>query len=94
MELGPVTVHRGRWTAADRAEAPYRYLPFEVPPAAPAVAVALHYDRTAATLDLGVFDPAGFRGWSGGARQGFVITPSAATPGYLPGGLVAGEWRT
>ena len=86
-------VHRGRWTAEDKAEAPYRYLPFDVGLDARAVAVELDYDRAAATLDLGVLDPAGFRGWSGGARSGFVITPAAATPGYLPGELVAGEWR-
>jgi len=88
-----VRAHRGRWTAEDKAEAPYRYLPFDVGPGARAVAVELDYDRTAATLDLGVLDPAGFRGWSGGARSGFVINPAAATPGYLPGELVAGEWR-
>jgi hypothetical protein len=88
-----VRAHRGRWTPDDRAEAPYRYLPFDVGRGARAVAVELDYDRTAATLDLGVLDPAGFRGWSGGARQGFVITPAAATPGYLPGELPAGEWR-
>jgi hypothetical protein len=88
-----VRVHRGRWTPHDKAEAPYRYLPFDVGPGARAVAVELDYDRTAATLDLGVLDPAGFRGWSGGARSGFVITPAAATPGYLPGELAAGEWR-
>jgi hypothetical protein len=88
-----VRVHRGRWTATNKAEAPYRYLPFDVGPAARAVAVELDYDRDAATLDLGVLDPAGFRGWSGGARSGFVITPAAATPGYLPGELPVGEWR-
>jgi hypothetical protein len=88
-----VTAWRGRWTPADRAAATYRYVPFDVPPGAEAVAVTLDYDRAAATLDLGVFDPAGFRGWSGGARAGFVITPLAATPGYLPGELPAGEWR-
>jgi hypothetical protein len=88
-----VTVYRGRWTAQDKAEAPYRYVPFEVRPGVGAVAVELDYDPTAASLDLGVFDPAGFRGWSGGARSGFVITPAAATPGYLPGELPAGEWR-
>lgn len=89
----PSTRHRGRWTPTDRAEAYYRYLPFEVPPGAGAVAVRLAYDRAAAVLDLGVFDPQRFRGWSGGAREGFVITPEAATPGYLPGPLPAGEWR-
>jgi hypothetical protein len=88
-----VTAWRGRFTPADRAESTYRYVPFEVPPGTAAVAVTLGYDPAGATLDLGVFDPAGFRGWSGGARAGFVITPSAATPGYLPGELPAGEWR-
>jgi len=87
------TRHRGRWTPADQAEAAYRYLPFEVPPGTGAVAVRLGYDRTDAVLDLGVFDPERFRGWSGGARDGFVITTDAATPGYLPGPLPAGEWR-
>jgi len=87
------TRHRGRWTPADQADACYRYLPFEVPPGAGAVAVRLAYDRTAAVLDLGVFDPERFRGWSGGARDGFVITAEAATPGYLPGPLPAGEWQ-
>jgi PHP domain len=88
-----VTVYRGRWTPADRAEAVYRYVPFEVRPGAAAVAVELVYDRAAATLDLGVLAPDGFRGWSGGARSGFVVAPAAATPGYLPGPLPAGEWR-
>jgi predicted metal-dependent phosphoesterase TrpH len=88
-----VTRYRGSWTPADQGEAPYRYLPFDVPPGAPALQVLLDYDRTAATLDLGVFDPAGFRGWSGGARAGFVIARDAATPGYLPGELPPGEWR-
>ncbi|HET6748216.1 MAG TPA: CehA/McbA family metallohydrolase [Actinomycetes bacterium] len=88
-----MTAWRGRLTPADEAEAPYRYVPFEVPPRAEGVAVTLRYDRAAATLDLGVFDPVRFRGWSGGARAGFVIAPSAATPGYLPGELPAGEWR-
>jgi hypothetical protein len=88
-----VIAHRGRWTPADRAESIYRYLPFDVRRGVRAVAVELDYDRSAATLDLGVFDPAGFRGWSGGARSGFVLTPDAATPGYLPGELPAGEWR-
>ncbi len=89
------TRHRGRLIPADQAEAAYRYLPFEVPAGAGAgaVAVRLGYDRTGAVLDLGVFDPERFRGWSGGAREGFVITPAAATPGYLPGPLPAGEWR-
>lgn len=40
-----------------------------------------------------MFDTRGFRGYSGGARTTFQITPRHATPGYLPGELPAGEWR-
>jgi predicted metal-dependent phosphoesterase TrpH len=51
-------------------------------------------------LDLGVFGPdghdlgnaTGFRGWSGGARDGFVISGSHATPGYLAGPIEPGVW--
>ena len=44
-------------------------------------------------LDLGCFDPAGFRGWSGGARDSFVIAEFGATPGYLAGPVTAGLWQ-
>jgi hypothetical protein len=55
-------------------------------------------------LDLGVFDErgtapggspgaSGFRGWSGGARDGFAISGSGATPGYLPGPVNPGTWQ-
>jgi hypothetical protein len=84
---------RGTWTPEDRAESIYRYLPFEVPSGCPAVSVRLDYERTAGVIDLGIFDPAAFRGWTGSARAGFVITPTDATPGYLPGEIAAGEWR-
>lgn len=87
------TLHRGRFTRADQAASPYRYLPFEVPRGTGAVSVRLRYDQAAATLDLGLFDPEGFRGWSGGARTEFVVGTDHATPGYLPGPLPPGEWQ-
>ncbi len=63
-----ITHHRGRWTAADRAEAIYRYLPFDVPPNAAGVTVTLGYDRARGVIDLGLVDATRFRGWSGGVR--------------------------
>lgn len=53
------------------------------------------------TLDIGIFDSRGhdfisapgFRGWSGSARREFFISPSEATPGYIPGALFPGEWN-
>jgi len=89
----PVTVVRGRWTAADRAESVYRYVPFAVSSRAAGVSVRLAYDRARAVIDLGLIDPHGFRGWSGSNKECFAVTPERATPGYLPGPLPAGEWR-
>jgi len=87
-------LHSGVWGPADRAGSRYRYLPVDVPPGARSLAVTLGYDRTAGVLDLGCFGPDGeFRGWSGGARDGFTIAAGHATPGYLPGPLTPGTWH-
>lgn len=80
------------FTPEDRAASPYHYLPIDVPPGCAGLTVELDYDTSAGVLDLGCIGPNGFRGWSGGARSRYVITPSAATPGYLPGEIEAGEW--
>jgi hypothetical protein len=87
------TTHRGRWTPADRFASAWHYLPVEVPPGSHALRVELAYRAAGYVLDLGCLGPAGFRGWSGGARREFVITPDTATPGYLPGELEPGTWQ-
>ncbi|SFQ59757.1 hypothetical protein SAMN05421810_110122 [Amycolatopsis arida] len=87
------TVYCGRWGLDDRAAGPYRELPVDVPRGAATVTVRLRYDRGAGVLDLGCFDPGGFRGWSGGSRDTVTVAEGWATPGYLPGGLAAGTWR-
>jgi len=87
-----VIAFRGRWTPSDRAESVYQYLPFEVPSSCPGVRVELGYDRDAGVLDLGVIDPHGWRGWSGGARSSVSLGASGSTPGYLDRGVPAGEW--
>jgi hypothetical protein len=91
--MGQLIEHAGVWTPEDRFASAYHYLPADVPPGTAALRVSLEYDRGAGVLDLGCLDTAGFRGWSGGARESFVITEGAATPGYLPGSLAAGPWR-
>ncbi len=82
----------GRWTPADQQESLYRYLPFEVPPGF-ALQVRLAYDRSDAILDLGLLDPHGFRGWSGGERDEVWITESWSTPGYIVGPVTPGTWQ-
>jgi hypothetical protein len=86
--------HTGRWTLEDRFASPWHYLPVEVPPGAAGLRVEFEFDHGDGTvLDLGCLSPGGFRGWSGGARDSFVITRQAATPGYLPGEIEAGTWQ-
>lgn len=86
----------------------FRSLPFEMPPGVGRLEVRYDYsDPITAdpqvtggnTVDIGLFDwrgdaflGAGFRGWSGSARRAFFVTPSAATPGYVPGPLTPGTW--
>jgi predicted metal-dependent phosphoesterase TrpH len=84
----------------------WAYLPFEVPAGVQRIRVSTSHDHFAVgglirnVLDLGVFgvaghdlgNAAGFRGWSGGARDGFVISGSHATPGYLAGPIEPGAW--
>jgi PHP domain len=81
-----------RVTPEDRAASPYLEVPFEVPSGVGSVGVHLRYDRAAGVVDLGCVGSAGFRGWSGGARDRFAITPDAATPGYVAGELEEGGW--
>ncbi len=87
------TVHSGLWTPDDRAAEPHRALPVEVPPGTEALTVTLSYDPAAGVLDLGCAGPAGFRGWSGGARSAYGIGRATATPGYRPGPLEPGTWH-
>jgi hypothetical protein len=84
----------------------WAYLPFEVPAGVQRIRVSTSHSDFGVgasarnVLDLGIFGPAGyelgnaagFRGWSGGARDSFVISSSYATPGYLAGPIEPGVW--
>ncbi|GEC10661.1 phosphoesterase [Streptomyces spinoverrucosus] len=88
--------HRGhspfgfdQWASAD----------FEVPEGVQRVSVSTSFDPFVAVpgvmenvLDIGLFDPTGFRGWSGGARRDFTVSAADATPGYIPGDVQPGTW--
>lgn len=88
-----ITSYRRRWTLDDRAESVWHSLPFDIPPDCPGLLVTLTVPPVeGAVIDIGCEGAAGWRGWSGGARQTFAITPNAATPGYLAGDLEPGTW--
>ena len=88
--------HAGTWTPAHRAESVWQYLPFDVPASCPGVRITLEYDRSHGSdgvLDLGLVDPLGWRGWSGGARSVVEVGRRGSTPGYLDRGLPPGQWQ-
>jgi hypothetical protein len=84
----------------------WAYVPFDVTAGIQRIEVSTSHDRFSLigvarnVLDLGIFGPAGhdlgnaegFRGWSGGARSGFTLSATNATPGYLAGPIDPGRW--
>ncbi len=89
---------RGRFSGV--ATPDWHYLPVRVPHGVRAIEVSYRYDKTDTgagfstnVVDIGLFDPDGFRGWSGGARTRFRVSSDRATPGYLAGPMPAGVWR-
>lgn len=88
-----VTSYRRRWTLDDRAESVWHSLPVDIPAECPGLLVTLTVPEVeGVVIDLGCEGAASWRGWSGGARRTFAITPTAATPGYLAGDLEPGTW--
>lgn len=88
----PDAVIAGQITRADHQT--YRELAFDVPQGVRRLTVEFDYSgREAKTvIDLGLRDPNGVRGWSGGTRKGFTVSAEEATPGYLPGPVIPGRW--
>jgi hypothetical protein len=86
IELRGVITHENHET--------YVEVPFAVPEDTERLTVTFEYDRANRTvIDLGIRDPNGFRGWSGGNRSTFTLASSDATSAYIPGTLPPGEWR-
>lgn len=72
----------------------YREVPFTVPAGVERITVRLTYDKAEKTVvDLGLWDPVRFRGWSGGTRDRMTVSAVDASPGYLSGPLPAGKWK-
>ncbi|RUO72266.1 phosphotransferase [Pseudidiomarina sediminum] len=72
----------------------YVAVPFDVPAGTQHIEVSFDYDNSHRTvIDLGLEDPQRFRGWSGGSKKQFSLSELAATPSYLAGPIIAGEWK-
>ncbi|ESQ87140.1 CehA/McbA family metallohydrolase [Asticcacaulis benevestitus] len=89
----PDVVMKGRLTGT--AHQTYIDLPFQVPEGVTRITVSFRYTgrEQKSTIDLGLDDPNGFRGWSGGNKSEFTLSATDATPSYLPGPIITGTWN-
>jgi hypothetical protein len=82
----------GEITRADHQT--YREIPFTVPTGTQRIIIDFTYDKENRTvIDLGLRDPQGQRGWSGGNKSHIEVRQYNATPSYKPGPLQPGEWK-
>ncbi len=82
----------------------YLLLPFTVPPETTTIEVSYDYTWPCEpeggkglvdpVLDIGIYDPEKFRGWTGSAKSSFVLSESRdlTTDGYAPGEIPPGNW--
>jgi hypothetical protein len=91
-DRAPDLVLKGELSFADYET--YRRAPFVVPAGVKRLTVVFSYTGKAdhTVIDMGLWDPQRFRGWSGGARDRFTISAEDTTPAYLPGPLPPGQW--
>lgn len=91
--LPPPQTLTGEITRADHQS--YREIPFTVPAGASRITIDFAYTGKDArtVIDIGVRDPQGQRGWSGGNKSHIVIGETSATPSYIPGPIQPGEWK-
>jgi hypothetical protein len=89
---GADVVLAGELTRADHES--YRELAFDVPAGVERLTVVFAHTgkEEKATIDLGLFDPERFRGWSGSNKLKFTLAATDATPSYLPGPITPGRW--
>lgn len=67
-------------------------IPFAVPAGTVEIEVLLDDLLEENILDWGVDDEAGWRGWCGGSHEPAIIGVDAASRGFVPGPMEAGEW--
>lgn len=71
----------------------YVVVPFEVPAGTVEILFRHRHDTPGATLDFGVEDPGGFRGWGGRLGEETIIGEDESSRCYLPGPIEPGTWR-
>lgn len=86
-------VIEGTITGADHET--YKEIAFKAPVGVERMTISFSYEgRDQKTvIDLGLYDPNGFRGWSGGNKTTITLATNDATPSYRPGPITPGTWR-
>lgn len=89
----PPLILTGEITRADHQT--YREIPFTPPPGTGRISIDFAYTGKdqKTVIDIGVRDPQGQRGWSGGNKSHIEIGAFDATPSYRPGPIQTGEWK-
>jgi len=98
----PDFVFEGDFDFADTGG--YFLLPFDVPAGTTSIHVSYDYEWCShgvegkglgdPVVDIGLYDPEKFRGWTGSAKDAFTLSEARdlTTDGYAPGEILAGEW--
>ncbi|TJY43313.1 phosphoesterase [Cohnella pontilimi] len=75
-------------------ERTYPEVPFTVSGPVERIEVRYTYERSGGgtVVDIGLRSPERIVGWSGGARDSFLVGLEKATPGYLAGPIAEGDW--
>ena len=71
----------------------YRMLPFTLPAGVGAIEVEYHFSGEGNEVEIGLYDPNGFRGSSRFSKSAFYVGKYSATASYFHGKLDAGEWN-
>jgi hypothetical protein len=73
----------------------YRLEPFDVPEGIGAIEFTFSYDGRGeyAEMEIGLFDPFGFRGTSRFSKDSFYISKYRTTASYFPGDIAPGLWN-
>lgn len=73
----------------------YRLEPFMVPEGMGALEIQFDYSgkNEFSEMEIGLFDPNGFRGTSRFSKPSFYVSEIRATASYFPGQIISGEWN-
>lgn len=94
-DRGEIHVLELTGTITPSEEGTYIKIPFTVPSSTGALEIEFEYEgrRIHSEIEIGLFDPNGFRGTSRFSKSRFYLSRHRTTPSYFPGPVEPGEWH-